>query len=244
MPSLPGYGFSFAPGQRRFGIVDCADAIHALMTDVLGHERYLVVGGDWGSSIAVPARVRVPGRRRGAAPVHDAAAPARDLAGVARPTSREALEALVAARRAATSHIQGTRPQTLAYGLTDSPVGLCGWLAEKFERLDRRARLDPDDVLAMVTIYWVTGTIGSSFWPYYARLHGEWVLDDVVAAGGRIARAADVPRLPEGARPRAAHGRRARVRRSSAGRRPTHGGHFPALEQTDVLADSAAALPV
>ena len=145
-------------------------------------------------------------------------------------------------RRAATSHIQGTRPQTLAYGLADSPVGLMSWIAEKFDVWTDSRGVAADDVLTTVMIYWVTGSIGSSFWPYYARLHGDWVLDDVVAAGERIARAADVPRLPEGDRARPARGRRARCSTSSAGSTPDYGGHFPALEATDVLADSLRAL--
>ena len=219
VPSLPGYGFSFSPGQRRFGIVDIADAVHTLMTDVLGHERYFVVGGDWGASVACRLAHAYP----------DAVA-ALHLA-----ESREALKAWQL-EEGAYGAIQGTRPQTLAYGLADSPAGLCGWLAEKFE-VWTDTSLDPDDVLAFVTIYWVTQTIGSSFWPYHARIHGEWVLDDVAAAGGRIAAPLTYLDFPK----ELVHVPRALVETVFDVERweqLDHGGHFPALERTDLLADS------
>jgi microsomal epoxide hydrolase len=133
-------------------------------------------------------------------------------------------------------HIQGTRPQTLAYGLADSPAGLAGWLAEKFE-VWTDASLDSDDVLTMLTIYWVTGTIGASFWPYYARMHGEWVLDDVAAAGGRIAAPLTYLDFPK----ELVHVPRSVVETVFDVERwetPDAGGHFPALEQTERLADS------
>ncbi len=234
VPSLPGYGFSFAPGQRRFGVVDCADAIHTLMTEVLDHERYFVVGGDWGSSIAVRLAHAYPDA---VAALHLYMMPLR------RPEtwpdslaeSRDALKRW-SSEEGGYVHIQGTRPQTLAYGLADSPAGLAGWLAEKFE-VWTDASLDPDDVLAMITLYWVTGTIGASFWPYYARMHGEWVLDDVVDAGGRIAAPLTYLDFPK----ELVHVPREVVERAFDIERwetPERGGHFPALEQTAVLADS------
>jgi microsomal epoxide hydrolase len=234
VPSLPGYGFSFVPGQRRFGIVDCADAIHALMTEVLGHERYLVVGGDWGASIAVRLAYAYP---EAVAGLHLYMMPLRRLQTwpESETESREALR-LWLRKEGGYIQIQGTRPQTLAYGLADSPAGLAGWLAEKFE-VWTDASLDPDDVLTMVTLYWVTGTIGASFWPYYARIHGEWVLDEVAAAGGRIAAPLTFLDFPK----ELVHVPRPVVERVFDVRRwetLERGGHFPALEQTAVLADS------
>ena len=74
--------------------------------------------------------------------------------------------------------IQGTRPQTLAYGLTDSPAGLAAWIAEKFHAWTETTAIESavsrDDMLANISLYWFTGAIGSSFWPYYARKHGAW----------------------------------------------------------------------
>jgi pimeloyl-ACP methyl ester carboxylesterase len=234
VPSLPGYGFSFAPGQRRFGVVDMAEAIHALMTGVLGHERYLVVGGDWGASIACRLAYAHPDA---VAALHLYMMPLR------RP---ETWPESLAESRAALQHwqleeggygaIQGTRPQTLAYGLSDSPAGLLAWIAEKFE-VWTDASLDPDDVLAMATIYWATRTIGASFWPYFSRIHGEWVLDDVAAAGERIAAPLTYLDFPK----ELIHVPREIVETLFTVERwdtPEHGGHFPALEQTERLARS------
>jgi hypothetical protein len=97
--------------------------------------------------------------------------------------------------------------------------------------------LDADDVLAMTTIYWVTRTIGASFWPYWARIHGEWLLDDVVAAGERIAAPLTYLDFPK----ELVHVPRAVVERVFDVERweeHDHGGHFPALERTDALAGS------
>ena len=77
--------------------------------------------------------------------------------------------------------IQGTRPQTLAFGLTDSPAGLAAWIVEKFRAWsdcggDVESAISRDRMLADIALYWFTGAIGSSFWPYYARLHGAAIL--------------------------------------------------------------------
>src|SRR6201999_3852675 len=116
-----------------------------------------------------------------------------------------------------------------AYGLNDSPLGLLAWIAEKFDRWTDARGVDPDDVITTTMIYWATGAIGSSFWPYYARRHGEWVLDDVAAAGGRIAAPLTYLDFPAEIVhvPRAVVERAFDVERWEA---PPHGGHFPPLE--------------
>jgi pimeloyl-ACP methyl ester carboxylesterase len=235
VPSLPGYGFSFTPGDSRYGIVECADALHALMVS-LGHERYLVAGGDWGASIAVRLAHAYPDAVQA---LHLYMLPLR--------RAETWPESEIASRAALLHwleeeggyvHIQGTRPQTLAYGLSDSPVGLMSWIAEKFDRWTDARGVSPDDVLTTVMIYWVTGCIGSSFWPYWARRHGEWVLDDVAAAGGRLRPPLtflDFPReIVRVPRSVAKHA----FTRIERWEEPSYGGHFPALEATDVLADS------
>ena len=75
----------------------------------------------------------------------------------------------------------GTKPQTLAYALTDSPVGLAAWILEKFRtwsdcKGDLDAHFSRDVLLTNIMLYWITGAIGSSFWPYYARLHEPWIV--------------------------------------------------------------------
>jgi microsomal epoxide hydrolase len=111
------------------------------------------------------------------------------------------------------------------------------WIAEKFDRWTDERGVEPDDLLTTVMIYWVTGCIGSSFWPYWARRHGEWVLDDAIAAGERIAAPLTHLDFPKEIVhvPRAVAERVFDVERWEE---PAYGGHFPAREATDVLADS------
>ena len=134
----------------------------------------------------------------------------RDLGAPAEPTAEEKayLAQLQHFLREETGYqwIQGTKPQTLAYGLTDSPVGLAAWIVEKFRTWsdcggDVERRFSKDTLLTNVMLYWVTGAINSSFWPYYARFHEPWPIPD----GHRIA-------VPTGyaAFPRRSSARRAR----------------------------------
>jgi pimeloyl-ACP methyl ester carboxylesterase len=234
VPSLPGYGFSFTPGQRRCGIVEIADALHGLM-GTLGYERYLVAGGDWGASTAVRLAFAYPEAIQA---LHLYMMPLRQPESwpESEAGSRAALKRWVA-EEGGYIQIQGSRPQTLAYGLQDSPVGLMSWIGEKFDRWTDSRGVPADDLLTTVTIYWATGCIGSSFWPYWARKHGEWVLDEVVAAAGRIAAPLTYLDFPK----ELVHVPRAVVERVFDVERweePAYGGHFPALETTDVLARS------
>jgi len=133
-PSLPGYGFSFAPGQARFGITEIADAFAVLMTDVLSYRRFAAQGGDWGGFITSRLGVAYPERLAG---IHvNLLSLRRDLPRPKDPTPEERayLEDLGAWLRDETGYqwIQGNKPQTLAYGLSDSPAGLAAWIVEKF----------------------------------------------------------------------------------------------------------------
>ena len=130
--------------------------------------------------------------------------------------------------------IQGTRPQTLAFGLSDSPVGLAAWIVEKFRAWtdcngDPRNALTMDEMLGNVSLYWFTGCIGASFWPYYARMHGAWPID------GRIEVPTGYAQFPREILrpPRASADRVFDIRRWSV---MPKGGHFAALEQPDALA--------
>jgi microsomal epoxide hydrolase len=238
-PSLPGYGLSFEPDQRRFSIAEIADCFADLMTGVLGHARFGAQGGDWGSFTCSALGVRHPEKLAG---IHlnmlslrpDAALPAD-------PTSEEARYAeeirVWAKEETGYIQIQGTRPQTLAYGLTDSPAGLAAWIAEKFHVWtdhdgDFETVIARDHLLANISLYWFTGAIGSSFWPYYDRLHGPWPIPD--------GKTVDVP-TGYAAFPREIR----RPPRSVAQRTYTDirqwtvmpmGGHFAAMEQPELLA--------
>jgi microsomal epoxide hydrolase len=237
-PSLPGYAFSFQPGQPRFGAAEIADVFASLMTDVLGYRRFAAQGGDWGAFITSCLGVAYPDRLCG---IHlNLLAVRRDLAPPVDPTPDEKAfhDELRHWEREETGYqwIQGTKPQTLAYGLSDSPVGLAAWIIEKFRTWsdcggDVERRFSKDVLLTNVMLYWLTGAIGSSFWPYYARRHGAWPVPD----GHRIA----VPTAYASFPAEILHPPRALAERVYDIRRWTPmpaGGHFAALEEPEALA--------
>lgn len=243
-PSLPGYGFSFRAGQQRYGLVGCADLLARLMIDVLGYSRFAVAGGDWGAYVAARMAHVYPDNVAG---LHLNMLPLRRTADwPSDPTDEERryLNALDdwQHEEAGYSLLQGTKPQTPAYALTDSPVGLAAWIIEKFALWSDSDR-DPDrcfsrdDLLTNVMLYWVTGAIGSSFWPYYTRHHGEWTVNDLITERRRIEVPLHYIDFPhENIRPPRSVAEELFDVHSWA--EANAGGHFPALEQPDVLAAS------
>ncbi len=237
-PSLPGYTFSFRPGQPRFDIGAMADLFATLMTDVLGYPRFVAQGGDWGAYVTARLGLAHPERVAG---IHvTLLAVPRDVAAPAAPTDEERayLDELRHWEREESAYgmIQGTKPQTLAYGLTDSPVGLAAWIVEKFRAWSDcggnvERRFSKDQLLTNVMLYWVTGAINASFWPYYARRHGMWPFP----AGQRIAVPTAYASFPR----EILHPPRAWAERMYDIRRWTlmpSGGHFAALEEPEALA--------
>jgi microsomal epoxide hydrolase len=184
-PSLPGYVFSFKPGQKRFSIEEIAEVFEALMTDVLGYRRFGAQRGDWGSFVASRLGFAFPESMIG---IHlNFLAVRRDPKMVANPTPEEKvfLDQLnhFLKEEAGYQWIQGTKPTTLAFALTDSPAGLAAWLVEKFRTWtdcdgNPENALTRDEMLLDIMLYWVTSAIGSSFWPYYARMHGPWPIPE------------------------------------------------------------------
>ena len=242
-PSLPGYGFSFRPGQPRFGIVEIADAFATLMTDVLGLGRFGAHGGDWGCLVTARLAHAYPDRLAG---IHVTSA----FIGVRRgdPAALGADERayLEDARRwqreeAGYQWIQGTRPQTLAYGLTDSPVGLAAWLVEKFRAWsdcggDVERRFSKDDLLTNIMLYWTTGAINASFWPYYENRHSPWRPsreEPITVPTGYADFPRELVRPPRGLVERAFNIRRWTTMKA--------GGHFAALEEPEALAEDIRA---
>lgn len=187
-PSLPGYGLSFTPGQPRFGVSAIADCFAALMTDVLGHRRFGTQGGDWGGFVTSRMGHAYPERLIG---IHlNLLAVRREPSAFPEPSPEELrfFEELKTWVREETGYqwIQGTKPQTLAYALTDSPAGLAAWIVEKFHSWsdchgDIASAVPIDEMLANISLYWFSGAIGSSFWPYYDRMHTPWPIPDKAA---------------------------------------------------------------
>lgn len=243
-PSLPGYGLSFTPNQPRFSLERIADCFADLMTDVLGYQKFAAQGGDWGAFVTSRLGFAHPEKLVG---IHvNLLSVRRDPKLIENPTAEERvyLDQLNHFLKEETGYqwIQGTKPQTLAFGLSDSPAGLAAWIIEKFRTWsdchgDLESVFTKDQLLADITLYWLTGAIGSTFWPYYARMHGPWPIPE----GGTV----DVPmgycEFPtEILRPPRSVASRlyTDIRRWSV---MPKGGHFAAMEQPAALAEEVRA---
>jgi microsomal epoxide hydrolase len=219
-------------------VVEIAETFAELMS-VLGYERFAAQGGDWGAFVSSVLGHRYPERLVG---IHlNFLAVRRDGRLGAEPTQEEKafLAELNHFLKEETGYqwIQGTKPQTLAFGLTDSPAGLAAWIVEKFRAWtdcggNPETAVSRDEMLANISLYWFTGAIGSSFWPYYARMHGPWPIPE----GGAVTVPTGYAEFPKEILhpPRSfAQKTYTDIRRWSVMER---GGHFAALEQPEALA--------
>lgn len=234
-PSLPGYGFSFRPNQPRLDRGAMSECLATLMTQVLGYRRFGVQGGDIGAGLALRLGATRPELLHG---IHlNFVGGIRDIARPEKPTEEESryLNELQTwlAEEAGYFWIQGTKPQTLAYALTDSPVGLAAWIVEKFRSWsDCGGEIErcftKDELLTAVMLYWATGAINSSFWPYYTGRHGDQLPNTKIGVPTAYI---DFPR--ELIRPpRSIAERVLNIQRWTTMPR---GGHFAALEQPEAL---------
>jgi len=234
IPSIPGFGFSGPTRERGWDVTRIARAWAELMRR-LGYERYGAQGGDWGSAISRALGAIAPDRVVG---VHvnylptprppdggdgDLSTPDRD---------RLARTQRYLAHRPGYMVLQETRPQTLAYALTDSPVGQLAWIAEKFtEWTDPRSTISVDRILTNVTIYWLTGTAGSA-----ARIYRESASVRPLPCPTPLGVAVFAHDITLGVRALAE--RTYTIKRWSEFDR---GGHFPALEVPDLFVDDVRA---
>ncbi|MBI4943886.1 MAG: epoxide hydrolase [Actinobacteria bacterium] len=245
VPSLPGYLFSERPSRVGVDRVFVAGLWHTLMQG-LGYERYGAHGGDFGAGVATAMALTQPERMTG---IHLSTAEMSPYTGPGAPplTAEEQAYADHVARWDETergySSVQSTRPQTLAYGLTDSPAGLAAWILDKWRSWsdsggDLDATFGRDALLTMLTLWWSTGSIASSMRDYYDnRWHGSPIgPDDVVRTPTAMAVFAN-ELVPEGQPPRSWYERLYAVRRWTVFPR---GGHFAAAEEPDLLAGDIA----
>jgi pimeloyl-ACP methyl ester carboxylesterase len=242
-PSLPGYGFSHVPNQRRLNIEAIAALFQRLMTEVLGLTRFGAQGGDWGAFITGRLGYAYPqnliGIHLNMVPVapHPSERTNLSVAEEAFITESEAWRA----EETGYQWIQGTKPQTLAYALNDSPAGLAAWITEKFyswtdSHGDLEHRVSKDALLTNIMLYWVTQTINSSFWLYYQMRHQPWRL----GRGERITVPTAVAAFPgEIIRPPRAWA--ARVCNLQRWTPMAAGGHFAALEEPQALVEDIRA---
>ena len=240
-PSLPGFGLSFTAGQPRLGVEQMADAFASLMTDVLGYPRFATQGGDWGASVSSRLGFAHPDKTIG---VHLNLLPLRRdptrvLSDVPTTDERRYLDELKhwIGEETGYATLQATKPQTLAFAMTDSPAGLAAWISEKFRTWsdcggDVESVFTKDEMLANISLYWFTAAIGSSFWPYYARHHGPWPIPDgqtVDVPMGYCEFPTEIVRPPRSLAQRTF----TNIQRWSVMPR---GGHFAAMEQPEALA--------
>jgi pimeloyl-ACP methyl ester carboxylesterase len=242
-PSLPGYGFSHIPNQRRLNIEEIAALFQRLMTEVLGLARFGAQGGDWGAFITGRLGYTYPqnliGIHLNMVPVapHPSERTNLSVAEEAFITASEAWRA----EETGYQWIQGTKPQTLAYALNDSPAGLAAWITEKFyswtdSHGNIESRVSKDALLTNIMLYWVTQTINSSFWLYYQMRHQPWRL----GRGERITVPTAVAAFPrEIIRPPREWA--ARVCNLQRWTPMTAGGHFAALEEPQALVEDIRA---
>lgn len=231
-PSLPGYGWSDKPSSTGWGVRRIARAWDALMVS-LGYGRYGAQGGDWGSAVSgalgevAPERVAAVHLNLASVPVGTFDDPT--------PSEQAALAAEKAFARTGRGYsaIQATRPQTLGYGLTDSPAGQAAWIAEKFWAWtdhdgDAEQVVSRQEILDEISVYWFTASAASS-----ARLYWESFRDfrdPVTAPSGLSVYPRDLTRPS----------RREAERRFTDLRwfeELPRGGHFAALEQPDSLVE-------
>ena len=174
-PSIPGYGFSDPPRERGFDIKRVAETNIALMRE-LGYGAYGAQGGDWGAMTTSYVGLLDAAHCKA---IH------LNMVAVRRPRDENVLETLspeelrgleemrvMMKEELGYQAIQGTKPTTLGYGLSDSPAGLAAWIIEKFRTWtddtgDWSRRFTKDELLANVTLYWMTNTIASSTRLYY-----------------------------------------------------------------------------
>jgi len=249
VPSLPGYAFSDPP-QEPGGIFHVGDLWHRLMTGELGYRMYGAHGGDWGSTVTEHLGRSHAGAVVGIhltdVPFFHAFQPPHDPSPAEARYLADNQQFIV--REGAYAAIQGTRPQTLADGLNDSPVGLCAWLVEKFQRWsdcdgDVERLFGRDALLDNVMLYWVTETIGSSFLPYYDLTHAgalRWILEKAKEWAGSSEVPAGFALFPKDL----SHPPEEWARRFYNVQRWTQmprGGHFAAWEAPELLVDEIRA---
>jgi epoxide hydrolase len=238
-PSLPGYGFSGKPSRTGWGVDKIARVWDTLMVR-LGYDRYGAQGGDWGAAVTTQI-----GRNRGhCIAIHlnmpIARLPAGSGGGDLTEDEQQALAAFAEHRKWGTGYSkqQSTRPQTLGYGLVDSPVGQLAWVVEKFwawTDCDGHPEnvLSRDELLDNVMLYWVTGSGASS-----ARLY--WESFNRFVTDGRVDLPTGVAAFPKEIL-------RTPRRWCEAAYNITHwstmprGGHFAAFEQPELFVDDVRA---
>lgn len=244
IPSMPGYGFSGKPKEKGWNPDRIAHAWAELMRR-LGYAHYVAQGGDWGSPVSsAMARHEVAGllgihiNLPAAVPSEIAAALAGGGPAPAGLSDKEraafnALDTFYKMYRAYGA-IMGTRPQTIGYALTDSPIGLAAWIFD-YNNGEPERRLTRDDVLDNITLYWLTNSATSA-----ARLYWETAGQSVVLSAaqktGEISLPVAISVFPDEVYRAPETWARRAYRNLVYFNELDRGGHFAAWEQPELLA--------
>lgn len=238
IPSLPGYGYS-AVLPEPFSSAGVARRWDALMTSEFGYRRYFTYGEDVGAGVSDWLAGAYPDSVAGIVATH-ASFSARSRPGVElSDEERDFLRSVARAEESGYAHQQGTRPDTLAAALIDSPSGLLAWIAEKVAAWsdgDALERFDVDDVLTNVALYWVSRSIGTSFRPYRESPDGD-ELHPIVSVPAAV-----LIQRHEAAYPRSLAEKSYSDIHSFE--RLTSGGHFTAWEAPEAVARAVRELEV
>ncbi|GCE23629.1 epoxide hydrolase family protein [Dictyobacter kobayashii] len=243
VPSLPGFGFSDRPGTRGISNIQVAELWASLMKDVLGYVRFAAAGGDIGAGVTQRLALKYPERLIGmhlnylgtsTIPIDPT-----ELSDAEKQYLREIEQWSM--NEGAYSKLHATKPQTLAYALNDSPVGLAAWIVEKFRAWsdcegEVERRFSKDELLTNIMLYWATETISSSIRIYYENTHALSPLKP----GQHIEVPAGIACFPKeiSQPPREWAERTLRVHRWT---QMPSGGHFAALEEPALLAEELRA---
>lgn len=238
-PSLPGYGFSGKPQTAGWGVDKIARVWDELMAR-LGYERYLAQGGDWGSAVTHAIAQLQNGRCLGVHINMPIVQADRSNMDDLTPQEKQALESRkhYATWDAGYSKQQSSRPQTLGYGLTDSPAGQLAWIVEKFwawtdcgegEARHPENAVTRDEMLDNVMMYWLTASATSSARLYWESFRRQSIAPITLPLGVSL-----FPKEITGSSRRWAE---QRYKNLIYWNEPAKGGHFAALEQPEIFVD-------
>lgn len=246
VPSLPGFGFSGRP-TRPYGPRKMAEVLNSLMVDVLGYDKYIAHGADWGSAISSWLGYDHADHCTG---IHICFPTMRHVDGPQNPEeeawARECETTPRVVLQDGYRTQQATKPQTLSYAMMDSPVGIAAWIIEKFHAWsditndDVESAHTKDGMLTNIMVYLVTQSFCTSTWIYYGRRE----------EGGRILGTKERPKVevptaaamfPAESFPWPPRSYAERLYNITRWTKMPRGGHFSSLEEPDLLIDDIVA---
>ena len=234
VPSLPGFLYSALP-HEPLTRATMAKVWHSLMTETLGYERYFVFGGDIGGAVGSWLGALYPDEVAGVHMIHGPFPADFDEYPITdAEQAYQDSDELYEEEDAGYSTIMGTRPDTIAAALADSPAGLAAWIVDKLNAWsdnhgDLESRFDRDYLCTLLTLYWVTGSIGTSFRQYFDWPQNTPRARITVPVAVTVAHEPGMAGFPRSMAERAASD----IRQYNE---PRRGGHFLAYEEPALIA--------